>query len=132
MFRYTLATILLSTSALAGPYDQAYSIVTTDRARSADPHLLPVIVNRVDGETVMTRNEAVVAPGLRKLTIDLPARRGFHQATQHTFDLEVKPCTRYFVAAKLDSPTTQTWTPVVRSNEPIGECARKFNVAGVK
>ena len=133
MFRYMLATILLSTSALAGPYDQVYSIVTTDRARSADPHLLPVIVNRVDGETVMTsRNEAVVAPGTRKLTLDLPARRGFTQATQYTFDLEVKPCTRYYVAAKLDSPTTQSWTPVVRSNEPIGECERKFKVAGVK
>ena len=64
MNRYMIATILLSTSALAGPYDQAYSIVTTDRAASADPNLRPVIVNRVDGETVMiARNEAVVAPG---------------------------------------------------------------------
>ena len=129
MNRYMLATILLSTSALAGPYDQVYSIVTTDRARSADPNLLPVIVNRVDGETVMTRNEAVVAPGVRKVTIDLPARRGFTQATQHTFDLELQPCTRYYVAAKLDSPTTQTWTPVVRGTEPIGECRAKFKVA---
>ena len=129
MNRYMIATILLSTSALAGPYDQAYSIVTTDRARSADPNLLPVIVNRVDGETVMSTNEAVVAPGMRKVTIDLPARRGFSQATQHTFDLDVKACTRYYVAAKLDSPTTQTWTPVVRSAEPIGECRSKFKVA---
>ena len=129
MNRYMLATILLSTSALAGPYDQAYSIITTDRARSADPNLLPVIVNRVDGETVMSTNEAVVAPGLRKVTIDLPARKGFSQATQHTFDVDAKPCTRYYVAAKLDSPTTQTWTPVVRSAEAIGECRTKFKVA---
>ena len=130
MNRYILATILLSTGALAGPYDQAYSIITTDRAPSADPNLRPVIVNRVDGETVMTtRNEAVVAPGLRKVTIDLPARKGFTQATQHTFDVDVKACTRYYVAAKLDTPTTQTWKPVVRSTEDIGECRLKFKVA---
>ena len=132
MNRYMLATILLSTTALAGPYDQAYSIITTDRARSADPNLLPVIVNRVDGETVMSTNEAVVAPGLRKVTIDLPARKGFSQATQHTFDVDAKPCTRYYVAAKLDSLTTQTWTPVVRSAEAIGECRTKFKVAAAQ
>ena len=133
MNRYMIATILLSTSALAGPYDQAYSIVTTDRAASADPNLRPVIVNRVDGETVMiARNEAVVAPGARKVTLDLPPRRGFTQATQHDFDLDAKPCTRYYLAAKLDSPTTQAWTPVVRHSEPIGECRAKFKVAEAK
>ena len=132
MNRYMLAMILTSTAALAGPYDQAYSLITVDTSRSADPNVIPVIVNRVDGETVMSRNEAVVAPGLRKVTIDLPARRGFTQATQHTFDLEAKPCTRYYVAAKLDSPTTQTWTPVVRSSEAIGECRAKFKVAEAK
>jgi hypothetical protein len=129
MNRYTIAIFLLSTGALAGPYDQAYSIITTDRAASADPNLRPVIVNRVDGETVPSTNEAVVAPGVRKVTIDLPARRGFTQATQHTFDVDAKPCTRYYVAARLDSPTTQTWTPVVRHAEAIGECRKKFKVA---
>ena len=130
MNRYMLATILLSTSALAGPYDQVYGLITVDLARSADPHLIPVIVNRVDGETVAIRQPAVVAPGMRKVTLDVPPRKGFTQATQQTFDLDVKPCTRYYVAALLDSPTLQSWKPVVRSSEPIGECQRKFKVAG--
>jgi hypothetical protein len=132
MNRYMLATILLSTSALAGPYDQVYGLVTTDRSRSADPDVIPVIVNRVDDVTVMSGHPAVVAPGLRKITIDVPPRNGFHQATQTTFDLEVKPCVRYNVAAKLDSRTTQKWQPLVRSTEPIGECRKKFNVAEAK
>lgn len=132
MNRYMLATILLSTSALAGPYDQVYGLITTDKSRSADPDVIPVIVNRVDDATVMTGQPAVVAPGLRKVTIDVPPRKGFHQATQATFDLEVKPCTRYNVAAKLDSRTTQTWKPMVRSTEDIGECRKKFNVAEAK
>ena len=132
MKRILLASLFLAVPALAGPYDQVYSIITTDRARSADPNLRPVIVNRVDGETVMSDNRAVVAPGVRKVTVDLPPRKGYKQATQHTFDLDVKPCTRYHLAAKLDSPATQDWKPVVRSTEPIGECAAKFKVAGAK
>ena len=127
-----LASLFVATSALAGPYDQPYSIITTDRARSADPNLRPVIVNRVDDETVMSDNRAVVAPGKHKVTVDLPRRKGFKMATQNTFELETKPCVRYHVAAKLDSPTTQDWTPVVRSEEPIGECRTKFKVAGGK
>ena len=128
MNRLLLAPLLLATSVLAGPYDQPYSIITVDRAKSADPNLRKVIVNRVDDETIMTGNVAVVAPGMRKVTIDLPPRKGFKQATQHTFDIDAKPCTRYYVAAKLDSPTTQDWTPMVRSEEAIGECRKKFKV----
>jgi hypothetical protein len=124
------ASLLAALPALAGPYDQVYSLITTDTARSADPNVIPVIVNRVDGETVMTRTEAVVAPGPRKVTIDVPPRKGFSQATQATFDLDAKPCTRYYLAARLDSPTTQTWKPIVRNSEPIGECRKKFKVAG--
>jgi hypothetical protein len=131
MNRLFLSACLLATSAIAGPYDQVYRIITVDRSPSSDPNLRTVTVNRVDDETVMTGNKAVVAPGMRKLTVDLHPRKGF-PATQVTFDLDVKPCTRYNVAAKLDSPTLQTWKPIVRSTEPIGECAAKYLVAGAK
>jgi hypothetical protein len=126
------ASVLAAATAMAGPYDQVYSILTADTARSADPHLRPVFVNRVDGETQLSDNKAVVAPGKRKVTVDLPPRKGFKQPTQHTFELDVKPCTRYFLAARLDSQVTQGWTPVVRSSEPIGECEAKFKLAGAK
>jgi hypothetical protein len=127
-----LVSVLAAASAFAGPYDQVYAIVTTDRSPSPDKDLRPVIVNRVDGESVLLGQPAVVAPGLRKITIDLPPRKGFKTATQHTMDLDVKPCTRYHLAAKLDSSVTQAWTPVVRSTERIGECESKFRVAGGK
>ena len=120
---------LAATAALAGPFDQPYAIVTTDTKPAVDPLLRPVIVNRVDGENAMD-HRAVVAPGLRKVTVDLPPRKGFHTATQHTFDLDLKPCVRYYVAAKLESPTTQRWSPVIRSEERIIECESKFKVAG--
>ena len=128
MNKLLLAPLFLATAALAGPYDQPYAIITVDPAKSADPNLRRVIVNRVDDETIMTGNKAVVAPGKRQVTIDLPPRKGFKQATQTTFEIDAKACTRYYVAAKLDTPTTQTWTPIVRSEEAIGECRKKFKV----
>ena len=129
-----LAVSLLTaaaTAAAAGPYDQPYSIIQTDTAKSSDYLLIPVIVNRVDDVTVVD-NRAVVAPGPHKVTVDVPPRKGFNRATQNTFDLETKACVRYAVSAKLDSRTTQNWTPVVRYEERIGECEAKFKVAAGK
>jgi hypothetical protein len=127
MRRFLLATLLLPAAALAGPYDQPYAIIATDTAPSADPNLRPVIVNRVDGETVPSRpNQAVVAPGRHKVTVDLPPRKGFKIATQETFELETSACMRYFLAARLDNSVGQQWKAVVRSSELIGECQKKF------
>jgi hypothetical protein len=128
MNRFLAIALLSVTPALAGPFDQPYSIIETDRFPSADPHLKPVIVNRVDGENSLN-NRAVIAPGPHKVTIDLPPRKGFHEATQVTFDLDTKPCVRYYVVAELKSPTLQEWTPVVRHQDPIGECRKKFGVS---
>ena len=123
-----LAPFIFVAIAQAGYYDQPYAIITTDTARSADPLLRPVIVNRVDGEN-SKYGQNVVAPGKRAVTVDLPPRKGFHQATQVTFDLDVKPCVRYYVAARLETTVTQGWTPVIRSEERIGECMARFKIS---
>ncbi len=128
MKRLLAISLLSVTPALAGPFDQPYSIIETDTMPSADSHLRPVIVNRVDDENSQN-NRSVVAPGAHKVTLDLPPRKGFRTATQHTLDLATQPCMRYYVAARLESPTLQEWQPVVRYSEPIGECRKKFNVA---
>lgn len=126
MKRLLPALLLLApAAAFAGPFDQPYAIITTDTAPSPDPKLRPVIVNRVDGESVI-RSKAVVAPGKRQVTVDLPPRKGFSLGTQATFELEASPCMRYHVAAKLDTETGQRWQPVIRSSETIGECLTQF------
>ncbi len=114
--------------ALAGPYDQPYSIITTEYKRAADPLERKLIMNRVDDNQNSRNNEFVSPPGPHKVTVDLPPRQGFKQATQVTFDLATKPCTRYFVVAKLKTQLTQEWEPVVKYEEPIGECKAKFKV----
>jgi hypothetical protein len=121
-----LLPLALPLAASAGPYDQPWSIITTDTRPSSDPLLRPVIVNRVDGESILSRTPAVVAPGPHKVTVDLPPRKGFKIATQETFDLTASPCMRYYVAAKLDNSVGQEWKAVIRSSELIGECAAKF------
>lgn len=132
MNRTLFASLLLvPCAALAGPYDQPYALITVDTAKSPDIHLRRVIVNRVDGETILD-NRAVVEPGKRQVTLDLPARKGFKTATQNTFEIDARPCTRYFVAARLDNTLGQQWKPVIRSEEPIGECRSKFKIAEAK
>ena len=126
MMRLMLLPLLFPVAAFAGLYDAPYSIIETDASRSADHKLRPVTVNRVDGRNAQYDNRAIVEPGRHDVTIDLVARQNFHLPTQVTFQLETKPCTRYYVVAKLDTVTGQRWEPFVRAEEPIGECQQKF------
>ena len=132
MKKLIIVALFAPSVALAGLYDEPYSIIQTDASRSSDYLIRPVLVNRVDDVNAQYDNRAVVAPGKHAVTVDLHARQGFRLPTQVTFDLETKPCTRYYVAARLLATTSQKWTPVVRSEEPIGECESKFKIAGAK
>ena len=121
-----LPPLLLLAACATGPYSQPYAEIVADRALSADPNVVPVIINRVDDRTALYLDRAVVAPGPHKVTIDVPPRKGFHLATQETVDMEAQPCTRYYIAARLDTPVTQDWKMLVRSVERIRECESKF------
>ena len=109
-----------------GPYAEPWSVIQTDVSASADSLVIPVIVNRVDDRNARPDNTAVVAPGRHQVTVDVPPRKGFRLATQHTFELVTEPCTRYYVSARLASHATQDWEPIVRSRERIGECEARF------
>ena len=125
MKRLLLAALLAPLCVLAGPFDEPWVIVTTDSAPSTDPNLRPVTVSRVDGEFV-SKNRAVVTPGLRLVTVGLPPRKGSSLGTQETIELMASPCMRYHIAAKLDTAPGGEWKAVVRSSESIGECLTKF------
>jgi hypothetical protein len=129
--RTLIASLLLATGSTfaASPYDEPYSIITVDRIRTADIHLKPVFVNRVDGENSVERNRHVVAPGTHEVVVDMAPVRGFHLPRQKTFTLRTEPCVRYNLAARVASDLSQPFEPVVRSTERIGECAAKFKVA---
>ena len=127
MKRLLLLTLLTGSAALAGPFDQPYAVITSDRTPS-DPLLRYVTINRVDGQAVPAAdyNKSVVAPGKRQVTVHLTPPQGMRIATQRSFEVEASACMRYYVMAKLDSPTSQEWTPVVRGSELIMECQTQF------
>jgi hypothetical protein len=116
--------LLVPLAALAGPYDQPWVVITTDSIASTDT-LRPVNVSRVDGE-IVSRGRALAGPGLRTVTVDLPARKGLSLGTQETIELQASPCMRYFLAARLETGTGQEWKAFVRRSETIGECLTKF------
>ncbi|QJR12396.1 hypothetical protein DSM104443_03482 [Usitatibacter rugosus] len=124
-----LPAALLAASAFAGQYDQPYSIIATEYKLAADPLERKVTVNRVD-DVNSRNNESVVGPGKHSVVVDLPPRKGFSLGTQKIFDLETKPCTRYFVVAKLENQVTQDWTPAVKYEEEIKECSARFLKGG--
>jgi hypothetical protein len=127
-----LPALLAASVAAAGPYDQPWSIIATDRTPSSDYKLRPVIVNRVDEVNADTQlNQSVIAPGPHQVTIDLPPRKGF-PASQRTFALTTELCTRYYVAAELRSTAGHERTPILRSKELIGECEAKFAARGAR
>jgi hypothetical protein len=114
--------------AFAGPFDQPWSIVETYYGPAADWHLRQVIVNRIDDTNTQTNNRVVTTPGRHNVVLDVPPRKGY-QATQVQMDMDLKPCTRYYMAAELKSTTLQEWRPIVKYEEPIGECHTRFSVA---
>ena len=130
MKRIAIATLALAATAAcaASPYDEPYSIITIDRIKTADYHMLPVFVNRVDGQNSVERNKHVVPPGNHEVVLDLAPRGGFHLPTQQTIALTTEPCVRYNMAAIVENSISQEWRPVIRSTEPIGECAAKFKL----
>jgi hypothetical protein len=121
-----LTPFLLLAACATGPYREPYAEIVADRSPAADPNVVPVIINRVDDRTSLYSDRAVVPPGSHKVTIDVPPRKGFHLATQETVVMDAEPCTRYYIAARLDTPVTQEWQPLVRSVERIRECEEKF------
>ena len=129
MKRLLLIPLFAATAALASPFDQPYSQILTDRRPSSDPNVVPVTVNRVDDVTL--HNKGAIAPGMHKVTVDVAGRKGF-PPTQVTFDLETKPCTLYYVNARLKSRTLQEWEPFVRSTERLRDCEAKFHLAGAQ
>jgi len=43
-----------------------------------------------------------------------------------TLQVDAKPCTRYYFAARRSSPTARDWKVFISASEPIGECEKKF------
>jgi len=62
-----------------------------------------------------------VEPGLHRIVISSPRHGGF-RGTTVDFELEVAPCTRYYVNAQFANPLSPQFVPVIDHEEPISGC----------
>jgi hypothetical protein len=59
-----------------------------------------VAIVAVDGAPVASTDpSAVLEPGPRRVTVQMPRAAGFKDGEQRTIDLDVKACTRYWLVA---------------------------------
>ena len=126
--RLSLPLLLASTAALAGAYDQPWSMVEPGD-RSEVRKEFPAAITQIDGQSVRdTRRPDAVAPGKHSVTIRFETGRVNQSEAEATrvMELELAPCTRYRVVAQRTQGTK--WEPQAYP-EPISECARKFGKA---
>ena len=67
----------------------------------------PVRIVAVDGATVNEASTAM-APGLRKVTVQMPTAAGFKPGDTKTIELDVKACTQYWLVATRDARSAAT------------------------
>ncbi|MBK7660915.1 MAG: hypothetical protein IPJ28_18185 [Betaproteobacteria bacterium] len=112
-------------TALAGPYDQPYAIVESG-SKSEVRKEVPAAVTKVDGaSTKNPRRSDPIPPGLHKVTVAFESAKGQVGERERVLDMNLEPCTRYRVVAKVENATRPEWEPKVYP-EPIGECKKKF------
>lgn len=63
----------------------------------------PVTIVAVDGAPSSGSGASLLQPGLRKVTVQWSRPAGAAAPEQRTIDLDVKPCTRYWLVASRDA-----------------------------
>ena len=62
-----------------------------------------------------------VDPGVQRVVVTSRAHRGFRGRTAE-FQLNVEPCTRYYINAQFANPVTPEFVPVIDHQERIAGC----------
>ncbi len=81
----------------------------------------PVSIVSVDGKSSPSFKPTLVDPGLRQITVQGPPG-GANLAQQKTLDLEVAPCTRYYLVAVKQNRLESDFTVRIDYQEPVSGC----------
>ena len=120
-----LAGAAVDARAAGGAYSQPYALFEPQRQQQvADTR--PAFVVKVDGRDVAIDRSEPVSPGMRSVVVSIPGAKGMSNPTRATLNIDAKPCTRYYLAARRSSPTARDWSAFIAASEPIGECVRRF------
>lgn len=111
-----------------GMYSAPYALFEPlQRMAVADTR--PAFVMKIDGSNVDLGRADPVPPGKHSVEVSIPGPPGMSDPDRDTLEIDAKPCTRYYLAARRSSPTARDWKAFVAESGPIGECVRKFEAA---
>jgi hypothetical protein len=112
-------SLLLASCQTWGP---TWSEVTGERYTRAATNRRPAIIERVDDATAFPGMPTRIAPGRHAVLLqgfDPHWRSG---GTLQTFELDARPCQRYYINAQFDSHVSGQWQPVIDHVELIPGC----------
>jgi hypothetical protein len=112
-------------SAPGGDYGKPYALFQTE-GRMGMPGQVPAYLFRIDGKPYVLGRSDPVEPGMHEIEFSISGPVGTNAVGGTFLKVDAKPCTRYFFAAKRDSPTATQWQALISGTEPIGECAKRF------
>jgi hypothetical protein len=117
-----LAIAALATAlAASGCATESFSYVQTGRYFRTPIDTYDAILISVDGKST-TQRPAVVDPGVRTIVVQGFPTAGFAYGEQRTLTVDVKPCVRYWIAARKQSRLSQDFEPYIDYSEPISGC----------
>jgi len=118
--------VLAAVAAIAGcATNQPYAQLDGYRWSKVGLNTFDVTIISVDGEHYVQRGVPImITPGQHKIIVQGPPTAGFRYGEQRTLDLNVEPCTRYWLEARKQNSLQQTFEPAVNYQEPISGCNR--------
>jgi hypothetical protein len=120
------ATLLLAAAVVAAAgcaTREPFAQLQGQRWNRVELNTFDVTIISVDGEHYVQRGSPIViSPGPHKIVVQGPPTAGFRYGQQRTLELNVEPCTRYWLEAKKANALAQDFEPRVNYREPIAGC----------
>ena len=117
----TVAVLAACALAACASTDYHFSQLYGNRYFRAPIDTYPVSIVRVDGKD-NTFKPALVDPGLRQITVQVPPGGARGVGQERTLALEVAPCTRYYLVAVKQNKLDSDFTVRVDYQEPVSGC----------
>lgn len=107
-------------SACATPYH--YSQLVGQRYFKVPINTYPVAVVRVDEASTPLHGPVLVDPGLRRVVVQSGPSVARSIGEERTLELQVAPCTRYYLVAEKTNSLATDFTPRIDHQEPVPGC----------
>lgn len=115
--------ILAAAVLLGGCASEPWSALNTRERVAGDALSHPLVVHALDGRLVLEKPEYELAPGSHVLRLRSSAETAINVPMMGIpFTIDVKPCTRHFIAAQHEPPPSERWTLRTVREEPIEDC----------